>query len=77
MMDLETEPQLAENTHFFVKIQIPESMQPFQDRPQLDHLFKFISHGILTSAELKSRFFPQQQKIENLRWLDPEATTAP
>ena len=55
MMVLVIEHQPAENTHFFAKIKIPESMQRFQ-------LFKFISYIVLTSAELKFRFFPQQQK---------------
>ena len=62
---LEIEPQHAENTHLLVQIQIPEFMQRFQDKLQLDQFFKFISHDILTSVELKFRFLPQQRKIEN------------
>ena len=32
MMVSDVDPQHAENTHFMVKIQIPESMQRFQDK---------------------------------------------
>ena len=65
---LEIERQHAENTHFFVKIQIPESMQQFQDKQKLDQFFKFMSHDILASVELKFRIFPQQRKSEHLGW---------
>ena len=63
-MVLETEPQHAENTHFPPKIKIQESMQRFQDKQKMVQFFKFISYDILTSAELKFRFVPQQRKIE-------------
>ena len=63
MMVLMVGLQPAENTHFLAKIQIPGFMQRFQDKQQLDLFFKFISHDILTPAELKFRFLPHQQKI--------------
>ena len=59
MIVLETEPQLAEYTLSLAKIQIPGSTQRFQEKLQLD------LHDILTSAELKFRFLPQQETIEN------------
>ena len=65
-MVLETELQHAEKTPFSVKIKIPESMQRFQDKLQLDQFFKFILYDILASAALKFRYHPQQRKIANL-----------
>ena len=76
MMVLEIEPQPAENTPFLAKIQIQGSVQRFQDKQQSDEIFKFISHDILTSAELKFRFLPQQRTIENPGWLNAEVKTA-
>ena len=38
--------------------------------------FKFISYDILTSAELKFRYFAQPQKIEHFGWSYAEAKTA-
>ena len=59
-MVLETEPQHAENTHFIVKIQIPESMQrliPGQTIVIGAVLQDHISYDILASTtELKFRF---------------------
>ena len=68
MIVLEIEPQHAETTHFLVQIQIPESMQRFQDKLQLDQFLKFISYNILASTELKFRFHPRQRQIEPLGW---------
>ena len=64
-MVLETEPQPAENTHSLARIQIRESMQRFQDTLHLDQFFKLTLHDILTSADLKFRFLPQQRTIKN------------
>ena len=50
------------------KVLIPEYMQELQDKLQVDQFFKFISHDILTSAELQFRFFPQQRKTKPPGW---------
>ena len=61
MTVLDFEPQHAENTHFLSNIKIPESMQRFQDKLQLDQFFKFISYNILASTELKFRFLQKER----------------
>ena len=74
-MVLETELQHAENTHSLARIKIPESMQRFQDKQWLDQFFKLTFYDILASADLKSRFLPQQRKIEPTGWWHAEGKT--
>ena len=88
MIVLLTEPQLAEKTHSLAKIQIPGSMQRFQDKPQLDQLFKFIYLDILgieiqilstTGNDRKSWVSMCRGKnryVEELRLNDPDHNPA-
>ena len=86
-MFLETELPHAENTHFFAKIKIPESMQRFQDNttivPVLQiHIVQFLgSHGMeipILSTPTKDRNSwvvicrGKNRKVEELHLNDPD-----